>query len=108
MTESCYSCPPCPACNGYGVADGQPATSTHDSRGCRVRLLCRACWGTGEDPDELAARYTPFPDFRALVEGRGDYRPTVTQADNSERQHLADLYDEAQANRRSGRRARRY
>jgi DnaJ-class molecular chaperone len=38
--------PPCPACNGYGTADGQPAPTT-----TAAALLvdgCATCGGTGD------------------------------------------------------------
>lgn len=47
--------PPCPACNGYGTADGEPAgdlaRDTYDDPG-----PCAACGGTGSASPAGGAR----------------------------------------------------
>jgi DnaJ-class molecular chaperone len=38
--------PPCPACNGYGTADGHPAPTT--TAAALLVESCAACGGTGD------------------------------------------------------------
>lgn len=49
--------PPCPACNGYGNADGQPSGTWARDFGPEAPGPCPACDGTGDAPD-----HQPTPD----------------------------------------------
>lgn len=108
--------PECPACNGYGFEDGQPARGWKD----HARPGCPACGATGEGLDELTRTVTAFQTFRELLEAPGGYRPTLwtkrrdcdpltgeAREQAGKIRALADAYDQAQANRGSDRRAYR-
>ncbi len=42
--------PVCPACNGYGSADGLPCGTYERDFGSEAPAACGACGGTGEKP----------------------------------------------------------
>ncbi len=49
--------PVCPACNGYGSADGLPCGTHERDFGSEAPAACGACGGTGTVPQEVLTRY---------------------------------------------------
>jgi hypothetical protein len=48
--------PVCPACHGYGSADGLPCGTHERDFGSEAPAACRSCGGTGEEPPPATVR----------------------------------------------------